>query len=82
MAYQFATATFTGTEAHVDITWSTHYTSFALIGGSAATTDGSIVGIRLCNPSDPTLPPDNTGVRIEPTAPFSGTVTIINLDTT
>ncbi len=81
MAYQIATATFTGVETHVDLTWSTHYSSFKLVGGGAATTDGSIVAIRLCNPSNPAVAPDNTGVRVEPGALFSGTVTIINLQT-
>ena len=79
MAFQEGVATFTGTEPYIDLTWSTHYASFRLYTG-LETTDGTIPGIRLVNPSNGALPPDNTAVRVEPTAPFSGKVYVVNLE--
>jgi hypothetical protein len=79
MAIQSQTATFTGVESYVDLTWVDNYTNFRNFVG-LSTTDGSVVAIRLTNPADPTLPPDNTGVRVEPSATFSGTVDVVNLE--
>lgn len=79
MSIQSKTATFTGVETYVDITWDTQYANFRNFSG-LNTTDGTVVGYRLINPADPTLPPDNTGVRVEPTALFTGTVDVINLE--
>lgn len=78
MAYQEGVATFNGTQDHVDLTWSTHYSSFKNYAG-LETTDGSIVGITLTNPSNGAILPDNTGVRVTPSARFSGVVNVLNL---
>lgn len=80
MATQTKTATFTGAEPYVDLTWDTHYTSFRLIPGAPATTDGSAPAIRVTNPSNPAIAPINTGVRVEPSAPFSGTVSVLCIE--
>ncbi len=79
MAIQSLVATFTGSEPYVDLTWDTEYDNFVNLYG-LSTTDGSCPGIRLTNPADPTLPPDGTGVRVEPTAVFEGEVTVTNIE--
>lgn len=79
MAIQSKTATFTGAEDYVDLTWDSQYTSFRLFNG-IATTDDSIPSVRLTNPSNTALPPDNTGVRVEPSARFVGTVDVVCLE--
>lgn len=76
---QTAVATFTGVESYVDITWGDTYTTFRLVTG-ITTTDGTSPGIRLCNPSDPTMPVTGAAVRVEPTAPFSGKVYVLNME--
>lgn len=79
MAYQEKTATFDGTQDYVDLTWDATYSSFKLYFG-LETTDGSAPGIRLTNPSNPSLPPTGASVRVEPTARFSGRVNVVNLE--
>ena len=79
MAVQSQTATFTGVETYVDITWDDEYDDFKLFCG-VVTTDGTVVPVRLTNPADPLLPPDNTGVQVEPSALFEGEVNVINLE--
>lgn len=79
MSVQYKTATFTGVEGYVDLTWDDQYTDFRNFTG-LVTTDGTIPAFRLTNPANQTLPPDNTGVRVEPTAAFTGTVEVINLE--
>lgn len=79
MAIQSQTATFTGVEDYVDIEWDEQYDNFKLFQG-VSTTDGSVVAVRLTNPDDDTLPPDNTGVRVEPSALFEGEVHVVCLE--
>jgi hypothetical protein len=79
MSVQSKTATFTGVESYVDLTWDDQYDDFRNFTGMA-TTDGTVPGFRLTNPSNSALPPDNTGVRVEPTALFEGTIDVINLE--
>lgn len=79
MSIQSKTATFTGVEDYVDLTWDEQYDDFRNFTG-LVTTDGTVPGFRLTNPANQTLPPDNTGVRVEPTATFTGSVSVINLE--
>ncbi len=79
MSIQSQTATFTGVEDYVDITWDVEYDEFKLFAG-LVTVDGTVVGFRLTNPADPLLPPDATGVRVEPTAMFEGEINVVNLE--
>ena len=79
MAIQSKTATFTGVEDYVDLTWDDNYDNFKLFFG-LTTTDDSAPGIRMTNPSNTSLPPDNTSVRVEPTAPFAGSVDVVCLE--
>ena len=80
MANQTKVAVFTGSEPYIDLTWDTQYTSFINLGSAPATTDSTIPGISLCNPSNPAIAPDNAGVRVVPTAPFSGSVPVLNME--
>ncbi len=82
MPLQSAVATFTGSEPYQDLSWSDHYNHFVNFGGLPVVTDGSAPVCTLSNPSNPALPPDNTGVRVTPTAPFSGKVTVFNMEVT
>jgi hypothetical protein len=79
MAIQSQTATFTGAEPYIDITWDDAYGDFKLFCG-VTTVDESVISVSLANPADPTLPPDNTGVRVVPSALFEGTVEVVNLE--
>ncbi len=79
MAIQSKTATFTGVETYVDLTWDDAYTNFRNFVGLSSV-DGTVPSVRLTNPSNPLLPPDNTGVRVEPSAPFEGSVDVVNLE--
>lgn len=79
MAYQEDTADFDGTQDWVDIAWPVTYANFKLYFG-LETTDGSAPGIRLTNPSNPSLPPTGASVRVEPTARFSGRVNVVSVE--
>jgi hypothetical protein len=79
MAIQSQTKTFTTSDPYLDITWVDQYTNFVNLYG-VSTTDGSTVAIRLTNPSNTALPPTNASVRIEPSAPFDGAVTVTNIE--
>lgn len=79
MGVQTETVTFTGSESHQDILWAEAFSSFRLFAG-VVTTDDTVVAIRLTNITDSSLPPDATGVRVEPTAPFSGEVSVLNIE--
>lgn len=79
MAIQSQTATFTGVEAYIDITWVDTYANFRLFCG-VSTTDSSVVSVALVNPSNPAIAPTAASVRVVPTALFSGTVDVVNLE--
>jgi hypothetical protein len=79
MAVQSQSVTFTTSDAYKDITWVDNYTSFRLFFG-VATTDSTTVAISLTNPSNATLPPTNTAVRVVPSGPFAGTVDVVCLE--
>lgn len=70
MAFQDASATFTGSEAYVDITWPAAYVSYQ-IAQSVLVTDGS--GDVVVNVINKT----STGVRVVPSAPFTGSVYLL-----
>jgi hypothetical protein len=80
MADQSATVTFTGSETHQDISWPVTYSSFRLLASAPVTTDGSAPTIRLCNPSNPAIAPTGAAVRVEPSALFHGTVSVMILE--
>ncbi len=79
MAIQSKTATFTGSEDYIDLTWDVAYANFKMFFG-LSTTDDSAPAIRMTNPVNTALPPANTGVRVEPTARFSGEVSVVCLE--
>lgn len=79
MAIQSQTKTFTVADPFLDITWATEYDDSINLYG-VSTTDGSTVSIRLTNPSNTALPPTSASVRIEPSAPFAGAVTVTNIE--
>ncbi len=79
MSIQSQTASFTGSEDYVDLTWDDQYDNFKLFFG-VSTTDDSAPAVRMTNPSNTALPPANTGVRVEPTAPFTGEVYVVCLE--
>ncbi len=79
MSVQSQSKTFIATDPYLDITWDAQYTNFRLFVG-VSTTDSSSPVITLTNPSNSTLPPDNTGVRIVPSGGFAGTVDVVCLE--
>lgn len=79
MAVQSQSVTFTTSDAYQDITWDDNYDNFRLFCG-VETTDSTVVAVSLTNPSNATLPPANTGVRVVPSGPFAGTVNVICLE--
>lgn len=79
MAIQSQSKTFIITDPYLDITWVDNYDNFRLFAG-VETTDGSAVAVTLTNPSNPAIAPVNTGVRITPSGPFTGTVNVICLE--
>ncbi len=68
MAIQSKTATFTGAEDYVDLTWTDTYTTYALLS-SAPQTAGAIPGIKFTSVT-------GSGLRVEPSARFTGTVDV------
>ncbi len=79
MAVQSQSVTFISSDPYLDITWDENYTLFRLFMG-VSTTDSSAPVVVLTNPSNPALPPDNTGVRVVPSGGFAGTVNVVCLE--
>ncbi len=79
MAIQSQSVTFISSDPYLDITWATAYDNFKLFFG-VSTTDSSAPVVVLTNPSNPALPPPNTGVRVVPSGGFAGTVDVVCLE--
>jgi len=78
VAFQDVTATFTGAEAYVDVIWPTAYATFEFTQGIFATDGYGDIEVNVIPCPGFAM---NQRLRVVPSAPFVGTVTLLAFQT-